>query len=225
MVGGGFWLGTPTVKDLLKLLLTYLNVSLVILIVRRWEENLEKGLFLLSFFLGPIVLTWTVSQKFTSIFFDRYLLYTIPPAMLLAASQLRKISMVAIYITLVAFASTSLFLFFHPVKRPFRELATYVKEVKRGDDLLINWNASAHHLWEAKYYGIPAPLYVPEDAKLPFYIGTALMTEEDLISTLPKKVNRIGVITSGPVEDVEIPSYTKIEEKVFGTLKVVWLEK
>ena len=225
MVGSGFWLGTPTAKDLGKLLLTYLNISLLAFIFRRWEKNLSKSIFLVAWFLGPILLTWGVSQKFQSIFFDRYLLYTIPPAMMLAASERRRISLVAIFITLVVFFSVDFYYFTHPIKRPFRELATYVKEVRRGDDYLINWNSGAHHLWEAKYYGIPAPLYIPEGTKLPFYVGTALMAEEDIVSSLPKKVNRVGVITSGPIEEIAIPSYTKKEERVFGTLKVVWLAK
>jgi len=223
MVGGGFWLGTPTLKDLGRLLLIYLNVGLFALILRRWEKNLGKSLFLVAWFLGPILLTWGISQKFQSIFFDRYLLYTIPPAMILAASERRKISLVAIFIALVVFFSADLYYFTHPIKRPFRELATYVKEVKKGDDYLINWNSAAHHLWEAKYYGIPAPLFIPEGTKLPFYVGTALMTEGDIVSSLPKKVNRVGAITSGPIEEIVIPGYTKKEEKVFGTLKVVWL--
>ena len=225
MVGGGFWLGTPTLKDLGRLLLIYLNVGLFALILRRWEKNLGKSLFLVAWFLGPILLTWGISQKFQSIFFDRYLLYTIPPAMILAASERRKISLVAIFIALVVFFSADLYYFTHPIKRPFRELATYVKEVKKGDDYLINWNSAAHHLWEAKYYGIPAPLFIPEGTKLPFYVGTALMTEGDIVSSLPKKVNRVGAITSGPIEEIVIPGYTKKEEKVFGTLKVVWLQR
>ncbi len=223
MVGGGFWLGTPTLRDLEKLLLIYLNVGLFALILRRWEKNLGKSIFLMAWFLGPILLTWGVSQKFQSIFFDRYLLYTIPPAMILAASERRRISLVAIFVALVVFFSADLYYFTHPIKRPFRELATFVKEVKRGDDYLINWNSSAHHLWEAKYYGIPAPLYIPEGTKLPFYVGTALMADGDIVSSLPKKVNRVGAITSGPIEEITIPGYTKGEEKVFGTLKVVWL--
>ena len=225
MVGSGFWLGTPPLKDLGKLLLTYLNISLIALVVRKWEENFEKALFLLSWFFGPILLVWLVSQKFQSIFFDRYLLYTIPAAMLLAASQRRKISLVAIIITLVAFLSADIFYFTHPIKRPFRELATYVRQSRRGDDYLINWNSSAHHLWEAKYYGIPAPLYIPEGTKLPFYVGTALMTDTDVTSSLPKKLNRVGVITSGPIEEIMIADYTKSEDKTFGSLKFVWFER
>ncbi|MEK7111920.1 MAG: glycosyltransferase family 39 protein, partial [Patescibacteria group bacterium] len=225
LVGGGFWLGTPPLKDLGKLFLTYLNICLIALVVRKWGENFEKALFLLSWFFGPILITWLISQKFTSIFFDRYLLYIIPAAMLLAASQRRKISLLAIAITMVLFIWADLFYFTHPIKRPFRELATYVRQSRRGDDYLINWNSSAHHLWEAKYYGIPAPLYIPEGTKLPFYVGTALMTDTDVTSSLPKKLNRVGVITSGPIEEIMISDYTKSEDKTFGSLKFVWFER
>lgn len=222
MVGGGFWLGTPTFKDLGKLILTYLNISLLALIVRNWKKNLEKSIFLLMWFLGPIILTWLISQKFSSIFFDRYLLYTIPGAMLLVASQRVKTSTIALLITAIAFLMVDTYYFTHPFKRPFRQLSEYVKEVKRGDDYLINWNSSAHHLWESKYYGIPAPIYIPGGGQLPFFVGTALMSKDDIVSELPKKPNRVGVITSGAVDEISIPNYTKEEEKVFGTLKFLW---
>lgn len=230
MVGTGFWLGIPTFKDLWHLLLTYLNITLIALAVRKWTRNVEKTLFILFWFLGPILLTWFISQKFQSIFFDRYLLYTIPAATLLAASERRKISFVAIAITLIVFLSTDFFYFTHPTKRPFRELATYVEEVKRGDDYLINWNAAAHHLWESKYYKIPAPLYNPANTKLPFFVGTALMEKDDTITSIPskidsQKINRIGVITSGNVDEVSLSGYTKEEIKTFGTLKFVWFTK
>jgi hypothetical protein len=120
--------------------------------------------------------------------------------------------------------------FTHPTKKPFREFAAYVQSVKKGDDYLINWNSAAHHLWETKYYQIPAPIYNPETGELPFYVGTALMTKDDVINKLPSgkeaaKINRIGVITSGPIEEVFIPGYTKIEEHATGPLKIIWLRK
>ena len=236
MVGGGFWLGTPSLTDLRNLIYKYLAegighslakpalyLSLLILVARKWGKDFEKSLFLLSWFFIPILTTFIISQKFTSIFFDRYLLYTIPAAMLLLSSSLRKITFPVLTVLIIFFVLIDSLYFAHPTKRPFRELATYVSESRRGDDYLINWNSAAHHLWEAKYYGIPAPLYIPEGTQLPFYVGTALMTDEDIVSSLPKKVNRVGVITSGPIEEVSLPGYTKSEERVFDTLKVVWL--
>jgi len=238
MVGGGFWLGTPTIKDFFGLLGKYLAVgipsgltkpALVLVLltfaIRRWNEARQKSIFLLTWFIGPIILVWLVSQKFQSIFFDRYLLYSIPGAMLLLASNTRKFSYIMIAVAIVLFSIVDFNYFTHPTKRPFRELANYVLEVKRGDDFLINWNSAAHHLWESKYYKIPAPIYVPGQGDLPFYVGTALMTKDDIIRSLPTKINRLGVITSGDVAEINLPGYTKLEEKDFGVLKFVWYKK
>lgn len=230
MVGGGFWLGKPGLKDIWELLLKYLSISILLLVLRKWSKDFGKSMLLVAWFLVPILATWLVSQKFQSIFFDRYLLYTIPAAMLLAASQMRTLSKIGLFIVIAVYLSADAFYFTHPFKRPFRDLANYVKEVKRGDDYLINWNAASHHLWEAKYYGIPAPLFIPSGKPLPFFVGTALMTRDDIISEVPTKIDkrkivRIGVITSGTVEEISIPSYTKTEVHTFGDLKFVWLTK
>lgn len=235
MVGGGFWLGTPTLKDFFGIIGKYLGagiphlfsktavgLALFLLILRKWGKDKEKSVFLLSWFLGPIILVWLVSQKFQSIFFDRYLLYTIPAGMLLVSSNLRKISyffLVSLTVVLLIIGS---FYFNHPTKRPFKELAAYVSEEKRGDDFLINWNSAAHHLWESKYYLIPAPIYIPKEGELPYYVGTALMTKDDIIRKLPEKISRLGVITSGNIAEINLPGYTKGEDRVFGSLKFVW---
>ena len=237
MVGGGFWLSTPTVIDFFVLVGKYLAAGLVhpltipalVLVLvalglRHWFKEKETDLFLLSWFLLPIVFTWIISQRFQSIFFDRYLLYTIPGAMLLVASKGRKFSGIVLGILIIILAIIDFHYFTHPTKKPFRELASYVKETKRGDDFLINWNAASHHLWETKYYGIPAPLYIPE-GDLPFYVGTAQMTDADVLREIPKKINRVGVITSGNIAEIELPYYTEREAKTFGELKFVWYQK
>jgi mannosyltransferase len=264
MVGTGFWLGRPDLKILLGVILEYLAggirnanlnllyfplyqiavvLALFILALRQWLNDTKKTLILLSWFLGPILATWLVSQKFTSIFYDRYLLYAIPAVMLILASNLRKfgIYLALVFIGLLVFIDYSYFT--HPTKRPFRELASYVLEVKKGDDYLINWNSAAHHLWESKYYGIPAPLYIPQNVALPYFVGTALMTKDDIINKIPDKidvpcpqnitckspnsikVNRVGVITSGEVAEISLPGYTELESKSFGDLKFVWFRK
>ncbi|HJX59366.1 MAG TPA: glycosyltransferase family 39 protein [Patescibacteria group bacterium] len=239
MVGTGFWLGTPTLTDFRSLVYKYLAegiphklaqpalyLVLAAFVIKRWGKDVEKNLFLVFWFLVPIIAVWVISQKYQAIFFDRYMLYTIPAAMLLIASGLRKISLPILAGVIALFIIIDSFYFTHPTKRPFRELAAYVTESKRGDDYLINWNSAAHHLWESKYYGIPAPIYLSGD-KLPYYVGTALMTEADTVSSLPqgknaRSINRIGVITSGPVEEVKLPGYTKNEVKQFGSLKFLW---
>jgi uncharacterized membrane protein len=237
MVAGGFWLGKPTLGDLRQLIYKYLAqgishpysqytlyVTFAILILRKWQKKVQSTFFLLLWFLGPILLTWLVSQKFQSIFYDRYLLYTIPAVAIVMVSNYRKISLILIALLLGMFATIDWQYFTHPTKLPFKELAAYVLEQKRGDDYLINWNSSAHHLWETKYYGIPAPIYIPGDGQLPYFVGTALMTPADISRSIPKGTYRIGVITSGSVDEVQIPLYTKSEVKEFGSLKIIWLQ-
>lgn len=244
MVGGGFWLGTPTIPELIGLLTKYLGagiehsymsiavaLTLIALAIKRWWPLKKSDFFLISWFLGPIVLTWAVSQVFQSIFFDRYLLYAIPGAMLLASSRGRKFSGIIIGLLIVVFVTIDIFYFTHPVKRPFRELAAYVKSTRQETDYLINWNAGSHHLWETKYYDIPAPIYIPEGGELPYFVGTALMEENDIIHKFPDNINRVGVITSGSVDEINLPGYTEEVTKVFkpkakkgSDIKFVWFQ-
>ncbi|MBI3397353.1 glycosyltransferase family 39 protein [Candidatus Woesebacteria bacterium] len=239
IVGGGFWLGKPNLIDLRNLIYKYLAEGInnplrepalylvgLILIFRNWLRGPEKSFIIASWFLLPILLTWVVSQKFTPIFFERYLVYTAPAAMILVSSEKGAVTKYLIALLISLFLIIDFNYYTHPTKRPFRELAGYIMEVKRGDDYLINWNSSAHHLWESKYYGLNAPLYVPGNKELPFFVGTALMTKDDILRSIPNKngsikTNRVGVITSGPVDEIMIAGYTKSEVKTFGELKYV----
>jgi len=249
MVGGGFWLGTPTLNDLGNVISDYLakgikndelslplfelplyQISLYLVIattvLRKWWKSIKKTIFLLLCFLGPIILTWLISQKFQSIFYNRYLLYTIPAAMLVLVSSRSKISIIPLAILAIFFGIIDYDYFTHPKKLPFRAYSEYVKSELRQGDFLINWNASSHHLWETKYYGIPAPIYVsPEGGDLPFFVGTALMEEDDIIREIPESIQRVGVVTSGSIDEVSLLGYTEGEVKEFNSLKFVWYEK
>ncbi|HJX45605.1 MAG TPA: glycosyltransferase family 39 protein, partial [Patescibacteria group bacterium] len=245
MVKGGFWLGTPTLTDLRNLIYEYLaqgikyeqikipfiNIPLheislylvfITLILRKWHKNIKSSLFLILWFFVPILATWGVSQKFQSIFFNRYLLYAIPGAMVILASGRRKYSLIPIVLLIVSFAITDYYYFTHPIKLPFRQIAQYVKENEKKGDYLINWNSSAHHLWETKYYGVPAPVYIPNDVDLPFFVGTALMEDGDIVHEIPTEVKRVGVFTSGSVDEIALPGYTEESVKEQGGLKFIW---
>jgi hypothetical protein len=146
--------------------------------------------------------------------------------MLLVASQRQKFSKYFIAITLIFFLLAASFYFTHPIKRPFRDLAAYVKASREDGDFIVNWYSNGtHHIWETKYYGVGGPIYVPGGGDLPFFVGTALMEEGDIITTVPAVSGRLGVVTSGPIEEVLFPGYTKKEEKKFGTLKFLWFGK
>lgn len=249
MVGGGFWLGTPTTNDLLNLIAEYLArgikneklilpiieiplysaslfLVLITLLMRKWWNSIKKTIFLLLCFLGPIILTWLISQKFQSIFYNRYLLYTIPVAMIILVSSRTKVSIIPLAILAIFFGIIDYNYFTHPTKLPFRQYSEYVKGQMREGDFLINWNSASHHIWETKYYGIPAPIYIPSDGgDLPFFVGTALMEEGDIIREIPENAQRVGVVTSGSVDEVSLPGYTEGTVKDFDGLKFIWYEK
>lgn len=238
MVGTGFWLGRPKLIDLTALTFEYLAFGVKHLFafpalvmvgaaftLRKWAKDVSKSLFLATWFIFPILATFIVSQFFTPIFFNRYLLYTIPGAMILIASVRRTFSNIVIGIILVLFAAIDVYYFTHPVRPRFDLIASYVKDTMGEGDYLINWYATPHFLWESKYYGIPTPLYLKEKGSLPFFVGTALMKPTDIINELPSGIKRVGVITSGAIEDIELPGYTETERKVINNLKFVWYQK
>ena len=130
-----------------------------------------------------------------------------------------------ITVTLLLFGLIDYHYFTHPVKLPFRELANYVRTTRQENDYLINWNSSSHHLWETKYYGFDSPIYVVEGVELPFFVGTALMTTSDVVNNIPETASRVGVTTTGPIEEIEIEGYTETETEILGDLKFVWLTK
>ncbi len=234
LVKSGFWLGKPTLpvigetvfkflvgsgKEIIRLLA--LVGSAAVLVSRRWLKDKPRSAFLLAWFWTPIIATYLISQFFQSIFYDRYLLISIPAAALLLASSRRKIAVPFLCLVIIFLALLDFRYFLNPTKRPFSELAGFIKKEAPGL-ALINYNAAAHHLWESKYYGLSAPIYSPQP--LPFYTGTALMAKGDVVSSLPNR-KLIGVITSSPVEEVEIAGYHKAKSRQFGSLALIWMER
>ncbi len=234
LVGSGFWLGKPTFEVLKDTIHNFLVGSgkeisrqlaywiiFAILLLRKWTKEKEKWVFLLGWFFTPLILTFIISQFFQSIFYDRYMLMAIPAASVLIASNRRKLSFIFIFIVIFSLATVNYAYFFHPVKRPFRELAVFIK--KEAKEIpLVNYNARAHHLWESKYYDLQAPIYSPQP--LPFYTGTALMEEDDIIKKIPD-AKEIGVITSAPIEETNIPGYHLIETQKFDQLLFIRMKK
>lgn len=249
MVKTGFWLGRPNTGDLTHLIFDYLAegiklsikipiidielykfaliVVFLTLLLRNWFKNIKNTLFFLSWFLIPILITFLISQKFTSVFFNRYLLYTIPASMLLLSTGKRGVaSYITLSILVLSFAVIDYNYFVHPAKLPFRQYAEYVQSVSDKRGFLINWNSNGtHHLWETKYYGIGAPIYSTSNADLPYFVGTALMEKDDVIREIPGSTNSVGVVTSGPVDEIKIPGFIQIESKDFSGIKYVLLTK
>jgi len=198
-----------------------LGIFLLILVLGKFRKE-KKVTFLLCWFFTPLVLTWIISQFFQPIFFDRYLLASIPAISLLVASRRKRGLTILIFAILLLLSYHNWWYFTHPSKRPFKSLASFVKE-KQIEIPIINYNAAAHHLWESKYYGLRAPIYAP--TPLPFYTGTALMEKEDVIDKLPDS-QQILAITSAWPDQVKIEGYRVSQSQSFNNqLWLVWLEK
>ena len=238
MVSTGFWLGKPKAKDVLNLIFNYIRgsdllfkwqkyypliASGLILFFKNWKDKIKVNLILLGWVLMPIILAFILSQGKTSIFYDRYLIFIIPAIMLLLASGFRKITLPLILVLAIPLLYINFYYFNHPNKRPFRELALYIKQEATEEDFLINFNGKAHHLWESKYYGLKAPLYAP-GGELPYYVGTAQMSNEDILKKLPD-LKKIGVISSEEPELMEIEDYQLESFEKFDPLSFSWFVK
>jgi len=51
------------------------------------------------------------------------------------------------------------------------------------------------------------------------------MGDEDIVRTIPENTERVGVTTSGAIEEISLSGYTESEVKTLGNLKFVWMEK
>lgn len=237
LVASGFWLGKPDFKSITSLLGNFflgqqnyplktvlLFTFILILLIRHWRKTWQTDFFLIGWFVIPVSLTFLISRfASSSIFFERYLLFTIPAVTLLFATSRRIITYPLFLFAFFVLFSVNSFYFTHPTKQPFRDLASYVNQEKGKNDFLINYNGAAHHLFESKYYRLEAPIYTP-GGPLPFYTGTALMGPGDIIEKLPENITgRIGVIGSGDSREAIFPNYTLLEEKRFGNLFFLWL--
>lgn len=234
--GAGFWLQVPKPEEVKELLWRFLTGGVmgdvwqtgikiaagILLVTKNWRAVGKKWLGLAVIFLMPIGLAWGVSYLVTPIFYDRYLLSVVMGLMVLLALGTRKKMAWVMLAMVVVFFYQSGQRFIHPNKRPFREMAGQIKQELKPGDILVNYNGAAHHLWESKYYGLEAPIYSP-GGPLPLYVGTAQMKEGDVIYELPVvKKDRLGVVSTEPVETLVLPNYKMVENKQFGSLSFSW---
>jgi len=232
LVSGGFWLGKPRPVDLINIFKNLLNNKVIsnyhktipliagaIALTRKWQK---KDLFFVFWLAVPPIAAFLISQTSLKIFYERYLLYCVPPLTILLATNWRKISLPLIAILAIFYIQISYIQFTQPFKKPFRDFADIVKS-KGSNVTIINYNGSAHHLWETKYYQIKAPIY-SLGGELPFFVGTAQMTPEDVVYTLPEE-NKIGVITSDSPESVNIDGFSIKEKYGIDSLSFLIMEK
>ena len=235
----GFWLGKPVLKDIFEIFYKFFSglnacppwqkyasiIGLIILISRRWKLKDTATWFLIGWLITPIVIVFLLSQVMQPIFYDRYLINLIPGFILIMISnpRFKWFHLFTLLIFTFSIFKIDYYFFTHPSKRPFREMAAYIKSEITPTDSLINWSGQAHHLFESKYYGVYGPIYTP-NGSLPFYTGTALMEPQDQISVLPDSP-RIGVMTSNSIDSVSLPGYQLSSQNQFDSLDFSWWVK
>ncbi len=239
LVSGGFWLAKPTVKEFISLVSTYLSANInydkmaiitvilltAILALRKWREKTEYSLFLLASFLLPIMASFAISLVATPIFFDRYILYTIPFAMMLLATNTKKTGTIIVCILIVCYTLVDGFLFMHSVREPFAELSNYIKTNKQQNDIVINQTPT--YIWESKYYGLKAPIYTGGQ-QVPFFFGTALLEAGDTVNQIPlpekSTIYIIGDNNSPELAQAKSKTIKTSEVKEFGNLRLLILQ-
>jgi len=234
--GSGFWLSVPKINDLVDLLYRFATggvakrwqvmvaiLAATILLLKEWKRVYGRWVGLLLIFSAPIFLSYFLSKIITPIFYDRYLLSAVVGSSVLLVVGVKKQFVWLVVILLAVYGYLSWNVFNSPRKRPFREFAAYVKTQVKTDDYLLNWNGRAHHIWETKYYGIPAPIYTP-NGPLPLYVGTAQMIPNDTVDKLPSKP-RIGLIASEDPKEINLPGYKMTFVKQFAELRFMWWSK
>lgn len=236
--GSGFWLSRPTINDIFdttwRLALggvvekwrpLTVGVILLLLLFKDWKKMGLKVFQVGLIGLGPIFISAGLSYVITPIFYDRYLLSVIPMMAVGWALGTKKEMGSGLMFLLLIYSLESYVKFTHPTKRPFKQMAMEIKKEMKDGDVLLNYNGGAHHLWESKYYGVPAPIYTP-GGPLPLYVGTAQMTKSDTTTTIPTPKRRLVVISSEPTSKIVLPSYRMVKENYHQDLGYsIWVRK
>ncbi len=134
----GHWVQPPDFQGLSSTILNYLsrgvgspgglplvefklyNLALVVIVgifvARKWHRNVQSSVFVLLWFLIPIIAAFAISQYFEWFRFETYIYYTIPASMILIASNRRRFSNVFLIILLVIYGVIDFGYFTSPIK-------------------------------------------------------------------------------------------------------------
>jgi len=173
------WLGTFSLLSL-----WFFAVPLLLYSFYRIFKNKNQGIAQISkWFILLAALIWLYSFK-TSFFYIRYLIFLIPPAIILVSFSLANIHKRFKYIgkilVLVLIFSTAIISINQSInvknqKANMRELIQGIEY--QESDLILHSNAYTHHAFNI-YADLPNLIYNPED-DLPYYEGLAVVEEGD----------------------------------------------
>jgi len=250
-VSASFWVNKPVFHDLTDLYITFiakgsdtlvsmivLLSSLTLLVIRGYKN--KKDILLYFWLIIPAVLTFVISQLGRPIFFDRYLTECAPAVSILLASFPLSTDKYAISIsntslfaklykkaylpwTLIIIIFTGLMYinantFTHPTKQPMRELTNFIKSNEKHSQV-IDYYTDHLNYFELKYYGVHPKIYTKNS--IPFFEGTALIDNIDIIKQLPRD-KELLIVASGDISRIQISGYVQERMKQFGDLYLYW---
>jgi len=166
-----------------------------------WKKTKETNHFAsLLFFasLGPIVIAYTISALFAPIFFDRYLIASVPLFISLVAFSLfrfvkenpaKQMAIVVFLSCLGAFLLYASEQVLNSYQKPAINWAVsqVIEKAKPGDVIIpkdvLNYMETRWYVQES-HANIPVYAYAPT-GKIPFYIGSVLFDPNKIIKVYP----------------------------------------
>lgn len=234
MVAGDFWLPKPRFENLIGMYGNFLAgattlpiakllliIGVILLYVRGFKKKTDGILYLWLFL--PAVLTYFMSHIGRPLFYDRYLIISTASIPILLSSQTKKLGTILLVFFSIGLLLINMYIFQHPVKQPFRDVAKFIYSTYGKDKLIVNYYTSALHYFELKHYGTNVKIYSPQGT-LPFWVGTALIDPRDILSQLPRE-KTILVMASGDINHIYIKGYQEIRRERFGDLYLLWFMK
>lgn len=185
--------------DLLYVLYLILGLFAMPFLVRKKEEFQQKFVTVLLFVgLFPIFITYLVSRFATSIYFERYLIVSIPMVGMAIALALynegRKHTLnnylygiLAFVFICILYQSDDQLVHMQPKPAINWAVAQITKQAQKGDVIIpkdkVNYLETK---WYAQQSNVQIPVYVySEDGTIPFYIGGALYDKSAIITKYP----------------------------------------
>lgn len=215
----GTFMGPPDLKDLFSKAVQ-LGLPALIITIPALKKLIRHPLFGLSLALTfvPLIGAFIISQ-FKPFFLERYFVVCVPGELLLLglAASLKSLKLL-LAVVLAIQAVVCGYLFIHPTKPPFAEMASYIKSNRQSADIILNGSSLTY--FESQYYGLAGKIYSPKN-DVPYFIGKVLIPDSDIVTTLPlsKRYLLINLDEDGGTLSEAFPGRVT-ETKEFGKLKL-----
>jgi uncharacterized membrane protein len=215
----GTFLGPPDLKDLFSKAIL-LGLPALLITAPTVKKLIRHPLFGLAFALTfiPLLGAFIISQ-FKPFFLERYLIICVPGELMLLglSASLRPLNTLLAAVVVIQ-AVVCGYVFIHPTKPPFAELASYIKMNHQVGDTVLDGSSLTY--FESQYYQLDGKIYSPKN-DVPYYIGKVLIPDSNIVTYIPA-AKRYFLINldepGGTLTDPFPASLTATKE--FGKLKL-----